>query len=30
MPRLEALFRAARDAGAKFVHAGPLRLYPAV
>jgi DNA repair photolyase len=30
LPRLEALFRAARDAGAKFVHAGPLRLYPAV
>ena len=30
IPRLEALFRAARDAGAKFVHAGPLRLYPAV
>ena len=28
--RLEALFRAARDAGARFVHAGPLRLYPAV
>lgn len=27
---LEALFRAAREAGAKFVHAGPLRLYPAV
>ncbi|HYL55982.1 MAG TPA: radical SAM protein [Gemmatimonadales bacterium] len=30
VPRLEALFRAARDAGAQFVHAGPLRLYPAV
>ncbi len=30
VPRLEALFCAARDAGAKFVHAGPLRLYPAV
>lgn len=30
MAHLEALFRAARDAGAKFVHAGPLRLYPAV
>jgi DNA repair photolyase len=29
-PRLEALFRAAREAGAEFVHAGPLRLYPAV
>jgi DNA repair photolyase len=28
--RLEALFLAARDAGARFVHAGPLRLYPAV
>ena len=28
--RLEALFRAAREAGAEFVHAGPLRLYPAV
>ena len=27
---LEALFQAAREAGAKFVHAGPLRLYPAV
>jgi DNA repair photolyase len=27
---LEALFRAAREAGARFVHAGPLRLYPAV
>lgn len=30
MPHLEALFQAAREAGAKFVHAGPLRLYPAV
>jgi DNA repair photolyase len=30
VPHLDALFRAARDAGAKFVHAGPLRLYPAV
>jgi DNA repair photolyase len=29
-PHLEALFRAAREAGARFVHAGPLRLYPAV
>ena len=28
--QLEALFRAAREAGARFVHAGPLRLYPAV
>jgi DNA repair photolyase len=27
---LEALFRAAREAGAKFVHAGPLRLYGGV
>ncbi|HEU5260669.1 MAG TPA: radical SAM protein [Gemmatimonadales bacterium] len=30
VPRLEALFQAAREAGARFVHAGPLRLYPAV
>jgi DNA repair photolyase len=30
LPHLEALFRAARDAGASFVHAGPLRLYAAV
>ncbi|HLB82306.1 MAG TPA: radical SAM protein [Gemmatimonadales bacterium] len=30
VPHLEALFQAAREAGAKFVHAGPLRLYPAV
>jgi DNA repair photolyase len=30
VPHLEALFRAARDAGARFVHTGPLRLYPAV
>ena len=29
-PGLEALFRAAREAGARFIHAGPLRLYPAV
>ncbi|HEX4602141.1 MAG TPA: radical SAM protein [Gemmatimonadales bacterium] len=29
-PHLEALFQAARKAGARFVHAGPLRLYPAV
>lgn len=28
--RLDALFTAARAAGARFVHAGPLRLYPAV
>ena len=27
---LEAVFKAARDADARFVHAGPLRLYPAV
>jgi DNA repair photolyase len=30
LPHLEALFRAAREAGAQFVHAGPLRLYGAV
>lgn len=30
LPRLRALFRAARDAGARFVCAAPLRLYPAV
>ncbi len=30
VPHLEALFRAAREAGAKFVHAGPLRLYAGV
>jgi len=30
VPHLEALFQAAREAGARFVHAGPLRLYPAV
>lgn len=30
VPHLEALFRAAREAGARFVHAGPLRLYAAV
>lgn len=30
LPRLEALFRAARDAGAHFVCAGPLRLYAGV
>jgi len=28
--RLDALFAAARDAGARFIHAGPLRLYPAI
>ena len=30
VPHLAALFQAAREAGARFVHAGPLRLYPAV
>src|SRR2546427_971482 len=30
LPRLEALFAAARDAGARFLHAGPLRLYPGI
>ncbi len=30
VPHLDALFRAARDAGARFVHHGPLRLYPAI
>lgn len=30
VPHLEALFRAAREAGAQFLHAGPLRLYPAI
>ena len=25
---LEALFQAAREAGARFIHAGPLRMYP--
>lgn len=30
LAHLESLFRAARDAGARFVHAGPLRLYSAV
>jgi DNA repair photolyase len=29
-PHLEAVFKAARDAGARFVHAGPLRLYAGV
>lgn len=28
--RLDALFAAAREAGARFVHASPLRLYPAI
>jgi DNA repair photolyase len=27
---LDVLFAAARDAGARFIHAGPLRLYPAI
>src|SRR5207253_2648742 len=30
VPHLDALFQAAREAGARFVHAGALRLYPAV
>jgi DNA repair photolyase len=30
VPHLEALFRSARAAGARFLHAGPLRLYPAI
>ncbi|HEY6157492.1 MAG TPA: radical SAM protein [Gemmatimonadales bacterium] len=30
VPHLEALFQAAREAGARFIHAGPLRLYAAV
>jgi len=30
VPHLEALFHAAREAGARFLHAGPLRLYPAI
>jgi DNA repair photolyase len=30
VPHLEALFAAAREAGARFLHAGPLRLYPAI
>ena len=30
MPHLEALFQAAREAGARFLHAGSLRLYPAI
>src|SRR5205809_1151176 len=30
VPHLAALFQAAREAGARFVHAGPLRLYGAV
>ncbi len=30
VPHLEALFQAGRQAGARFLHAGPLRLYAAV
>ena len=30
LPHLDALFAAARAAGARFVHASPLRLYPAI
>jgi DNA repair photolyase len=30
VPHLEELFGAAREAGARFIHAGPLRLYPAI
>jgi len=30
VPHLEALFQEAREAGARFIHAGPLRLYAAV
>jgi DNA repair photolyase len=30
LARLGALFGAAREAGARFVHASPLRLYPAI
>lgn len=30
VPHLEALFQVARQAGARFVHAGPLRLYAGV
>jgi DNA repair photolyase len=29
-PHLEALFQGAREAGARFIHAGPLRLYAGV
>lgn len=29
-PHLTALFQAAKDAGARFIHGGPLRLYPAI
>jgi len=30
LPHLEALFGASREAGARFLHAGPLRLYPGI
>jgi DNA repair photolyase len=30
LPHLNALFSTARDAGARFIHASPLRLYPAI
>jgi DNA repair photolyase len=30
VPRLRALLRAAKDAGAAFAHCSPLRLYPAI
>src|SRR5690242_8915053 len=30
IPHLEALFAAAREAGARFIHASPLRMYPGI
>lgn len=30
VPHLEALFGAAREAGARFIHASPLRMYPGI
>jgi len=30
LPHLEALFAAAREAGARFIHASPLRMYPGI
>src|SRR5258708_34721775 len=30
LPHLDILFAAAKRAGARFIHAGPLRLYPAI
>jgi DNA repair photolyase len=30
VPHLDALFGSARDAGARFIHASPLRLYPGI